>query len=48
MDCLLVEGEREFDCGAMLHKGAEGCSDGYPGSDEVSVIAVSDEVHGSD
>jgi hypothetical protein len=46
VDCTLVEGGREFDCGIVLHKGMEGCSDSRSRSDEVGVISVRDGVDG--
>jgi hypothetical protein len=41
-----VEGGRESDCGAVLHKGLEGCSDSGRGSDEVGIIGVHNGVDG--
>jgi hypothetical protein len=39
-----VEGAREPDCGAVLHKGGESCGDSWPGFYEVRVIGVSNWV----
>jgi hypothetical protein len=45
VDSALVETEHEAECGVMLHKGGQGCGNSWPGSYEVCVIGVSDQVH---
>jgi hypothetical protein len=46
IDGALVEGGRETDCSAVLHKCGEGGGDSRPGPDEACVIGGSNGVYG--